>query len=70
MNLTTLLDNDPRARRRLSLFTTITTLHALGPLLDDTTLAELPLRVEQRGASVHVTLARRSLGSIALHDLD
>ncbi len=68
MTLTTLLDNDPRARRRLSLFTIITTLHALGPL-DDATLAELPLRVEQRGGSVHVTLARRSLGSIALHDL-
>ena len=68
MTLTTLLDTDPRARRRLSLFTTITTLHALGPL-DDATLAELPLRVEQRGGDVHVTLARRSLGSIALNDL-
>ncbi len=68
MTLATLLDNDPRARRRLSLFTTITTRHALGRL-DAATLAELPLRVEQRGGSVHVTLARRSLGSIALHDL-
>lgn len=68
MTLTTLLDADPRARRRLALFTTITTRHALGPL-DAATLAELPLRVEQRGASVHVTLARRSLGSIALDAL-
>ena len=68
MNLTTLLDDDPRARRRLALFVSITALHALGPL-DDATLAELPLRVEQRAASVHVTLAHQSLGSIATADL-
>ncbi len=68
MSIWDVLDADPTARRRMAGFTIITIWHALGRL-DEATIGELPLRLEEHDGAVHVTLARRSLGSIATADL-